>query len=252
MAKHLGRRWRKKLGPGDVTPCFMWTPPRTGTRFYTVVVTNHPQVKFACHLRVAWEGKANFVPDATKALIRGHVAWEHVFGVEGSSKWPNQGRQRKVAARIHKLMLAEPFVATLRCPLRATITHSFAAKRYDQLRVAISTLAVARQAHREDVVLLPINDNPMREPRFRDALRLWGLDATDKYMDMVRREWQRPIGSVSGTQRVADRAAMYDQRDLAALRDVGFGKTIDFLREYEDEIRPVLEDAGYTDLPWYT
>lgn len=233
-------------------PCYFFSVPRTGTRsFLELCIKYHPAIEIVSRLRAFVEARVDPNVETPIGQVRSHIPWQAMLGPDPPMQ-PNEfddpNERYEASANI---MRTKPFVATLRCPLRTAITHRFT-KRYDPARPVMGFLAIAREWHRrDDIVTVPI-DNEKRVGRIEQALLLWDLPVLPSFLEVAANSANRKVGTLmKHARRMSVHVRKYNEGDMDWLRSQ-YPTVIEALTRFEDELRPMFEDAGYTDFPWYT
>jgi len=241
LKRSIGDRYHDVV-EGSVRPCVLCTVPRAGIRTLIELFVDHPEIEFACNYRRIYEDSIDLAGDTT-ALVCGHVPWEHMLDI------PAGGADYRLAAAMRE-MLRGPFVTTLRCPLRTTLTQRYAEAPLEPMCGVMGFVALSREIHRDDVVAIPI-DTPMRDERIADALRLWGLAVDADFMSLAAARRRRRLGTLQRLKGLRRAVGHYEACDMEWLHTHYAGELVQ-LQRHEHELRPMFEAAGYDKLPWYS
>ena len=245
---------------------FLYLPTlqHTGTWFAVNFLLSHPDLGgfFEGHQAETVFQEGNYLVSSA-AIKRGYdpdklnLIQTHIKTIESLTK------DRDKLITIHPdqcaAMLTNPFIVTLRDPLLALITHR---SRHSNLspigaiqnwKAFFAFLTAMEKREVKPPIFLPVDllktwDYQRVAGILDDILVTYGLRTNNKIVNKWASEL--PVFNSYGQMMPRLRRA-YQNNDLETITEL-IGNDLKLLQEIEPNLRPLLEQAGYSNLLWWT
>lgn len=239
---------------------YLPTLQHTGTWFLINFLLSHLSITGFCETHVIFNALQGKPFKTSYPSIKRGIASYGITLLQSHIIMSNDERNNNLHHLQKALLVSNPFVFLLRDPLRSLITHKawghkpdyiYAIQIYKTFYEAVSILLL--EGHQIEFFPIDIltKKEEEREAKLRQVLSIYNLSPSSILTKTWARNWPVHNSSKHRSIDIDKVAQAYEEGDLAPIKKL---LPLEFLalREAERNLRPILEQAGYSNLLWWS